>query len=202
MAELKFIDIAGGYGADQNQLATSFQRLGGCGAVTAADASIWLSRQFPALRGLYTGPDGALSQEEYQAFFETIKPYLHPRIGGIARLKQYTDGFRDYAASRGVALAFDTLKGGAPLAQAEAFLRRAIDQGLCVAFLLLLHQDPALEELTWHWFLLTGYEETEEGLQVIFATWGKRHRLSFARLWDTGHPGQGGMVVIRPPEEM
>ena len=200
MKELDFITVDGGFGGDQNRLATYFQRLGGCGAVTAADLSIYLSRRFPALRGLYPGPDGPLTQTEYQAFFETVKPFLHPRIGGIARLKQYTDGFADYAASRGVSVAFETLPGGAPVEQAEAFVRRAIDRGLCPAFLLLLHDDPALDDITWHWFLLTGYEDTPAGMQVAYATWGKRHVLSLPHLWNTGHPGQGGLVVIKPKE--
>lgn len=198
MKELDFITVDGGYGGDQNRLATYFQRLGGCGALTAADLSIYLSRRFPALRNLYPGPEGPLSQREYQAFFETVKPYLHPRIGGIARLKQYTDGFADYAASRGGTVSFDTIPGGVPVEQAADFVCRAIDRGLCPAFLLLLHEDPALEDITWHWFLLTGYEEGPAGMTVAYATWGKKHVIEFARLWDTGHPGQGGMVVVRP----
>lgn len=197
MKELEFINIAGGYGADQNKLATYFQRLGGCGAVTAADASIYLSKTFPRLQGLYTGPKEPISQADYQTYFEEVKRFLHPRIGGISRLETFADGFRAFAESKGVAVETTLFHGEKPYPAAEAFVRSALDAGYPLAYLLLLHQNPAFADYTWHWFLLTGYEARSDGFQVQIATFGKRHVLPLAPLWDTGHPKQGGMVLIR-----
>ena len=61
-------------------------------------------------------------------------------------------------------------------------------------------QDPQFSEITWHWFLLTGYEESGEGLRVVYGTYGERYTALLSSLWDTGHEQKGGILrlCIRP----
>ena len=48
----------------------------------------------------------------------------------------------------------------------------------------------------WHWFLIVGYEKTEDDLLVKIATYGKYRWISFKNLWDTGYEEKGGMIII------
>ena len=84
--------------------------------------------------------------------------------------------------------------------EAEAFVREGIRRGIPMPFLLLRHQDPQFSEITWHWFLLTGYEESGEGLRVVYGTYGERYTALLSSLWDTGHEQKGGILrlCIRP----
>jgi hypothetical protein len=76
-----------------------------------------------------------------------------------------------------------------------------IDEGLPVPFLLLKHKSPRFKNFTWHWFLIVGYEEKAEDLQIKIATYGRFHWLSLQELWDTGYEKKGGMIILKQKEE-
>lgn len=58
-----------------------------------------------------------------------------------------------------------------------------IDSGMPAAFLLLHHQAAELSDYEWHWFLLTGYQRTEDGFLVKAVTYGEYQWLDFGQLW-------------------
>jgi hypothetical protein len=88
------------------------------------------------------------------------------------------------------------MAGDAPYGDAERFVRESIDGGSPVMYLMLTHKNPMLDDFQWHWFTLTGYEETGEGLFVDFATWGKKHTFLLRELWDTRTAKRGGMARV------
>ena len=71
-----------------------------------------------------------------------------------------------------------------------------IEKEIPIPFLLLKHKNKKLNELVWHWFLIVGYEKTEDDLLVKIATYGKYNWISFKNLWDTGYDEKGGMIII------
>ena len=79
---------------------------------------------------------------------------------------------------------------------AAALIRGQIDTGLPVPYLLLLHQDKALEDFNWHWFILNGYDDSPEGLMVKAVTYGEWTWINFPHLWDTGKEEKGGFVIL------
>ena len=58
------------------------------------------------------------------------------------------------------------------------------------------YKNPKFKFLTWHWFLIVGYEEKENDLFVKIATYGNYTWISFNDLWDTGYEEKGGMIII------
>ena len=63
--------------------------------------------------------------------------------------------------------------------------------------LLLRHQDPALQDITWHWFMLTGYLCYEDMFFVKVVTYGSWRWLNLHLLWQTGYARKGGLVLLR-----
>ena len=81
--------------------------------------------------------------------------------------------------------------------EAADAIREQIDQSCPIPYLLLKHKNIKLDDYVWHWFMLTGYRETEEGFQVKAVTYGESKWLSLEELWDTGYERKGGMILYR-----
>ena len=71
-----------------------------------------------------------------------------------------------------------------------------IDKEIPIPFLLLKHKNSKLKELVWHWFLIVGYEKSDDELFIKIATYGKYNWISFNELWDTGYEEKGGMIIV------
>jgi hypothetical protein len=66
-----------------------------------------------------------------------------------------------------------------------------------VPCLILNHTNPDFEDYEWHWFLLTGYEETAAKFLVKAVTYSAWKWLDLAGLWNTGHTKKGGLILFR-----
>ena len=89
--ELPHFNIGASYGGNQDWFPTFMMRIGGCGAETACDSSMY----FALHRGLSKiAPENyrALGRDEYVDFAYVMKPYLSPRMTGIDRLDIFVDG--------------------------------------------------------------------------------------------------------------
>ncbi|MDO4280465.1 MAG: hypothetical protein Q4C56_02435 [Peptococcaceae bacterium] len=195
MKTLNYYTVDGALGWSQDWFRDWWMHVGGCAAVTACDLSILLARDH-GLRALYPFDAGEISRADYLAFAKIMKPYLKPRFSGIDKLSIYTEGLGRYAADRGVKLPLVALEGDAPWQEAARLLRRQIDTDLVVPFLLLHHQDKALDDWQWHWFNLAGYDTATGRLQVRAITYGAEHWLDFQNLWETGKDRKGGLVIV------
>jgi hypothetical protein len=195
--ELDFIDIEGSYGGDQHWYKDHFMRLAGCSAVCASEACAYLAGHFPDLRGLYPYDPARIGKDAFIAFMTHMFSFVTPNFTGMSSISRFRRCFLNYAEAAGVHTRLALMNGGDSIENAKSFVTGALDEGYPVLFLLLRHKDPALDDYTWHWFNLTGYETRPDGMTVDFATWGKKHTVDFASLWDTGKLKKGGMVVIR-----
>lgn len=196
---LDYFEIEGAYGGSQDWFTNIVMHVGGCGAATACDTCIYLALR-KGMKGLYPGDAGRLTKQAYKEFSMKMKPYLKPRAGGIDRLETYIEGYARYLADLGNedgrSLHMEPLHWETDVEEAKAAVRRQIDRGLPVPYLLLYHKDKKqFGDFTWHWFLLTGYEEREGRFYVTAATYGAATRLDFEEMWDTGYEKKGGMVL-------
>lgn len=171
-------------------------KLGGCSAVCACEQCIQAAKSFEALRALYPYDPFHVTKQDFLRFFEVMFKYIHPGIGGLTSIDKFERMFRRYTEAANVPIIFEKLDGHAELPRAKAFVKRAIDEGAPVMYLMLKHSDPAFDEFEWHWFNLTGYETCGDGMQTAFATWGKKCTFDFVRAWDTGKFFRGGMLRI------
>jgi hypothetical protein len=197
--ELDFIDIEGCYGGDQHWYKDRFMRLAGCSAVCASEACAYLAGHFERLRALYPYDPAHIAKKEFVAFMTRVFSYVTPGLSGMSSIERFRRCFLNYADAAGTNTRLTLLDGRESVNDARKFAADALDEGYPVLYLLLRHQDPALDDFTWHWFNLTGYELNEGRMTVDFATWGKKHSVDFARLWNTGNRHKGGMVVVKEP---
>lgn len=210
--ELEYFLVDDMYGWDQERFTDPLMKLGGCGAVTACDCCIYLSK-YKGLKALCPFSTSlAISARQYKNFARVMKHYLHPRWQGIDTLTAYMEGFAHYiddTGTRGVFLR--GLDGAEPYAAAAAAVEKQIGAGLPVPCLTLNHQDKSFSDFEWHWYLLTGWrrsaEESAEGcgessaegrgegrIEVKAVSYGEFVWLDFERLWDTGFEKKGGLV--------
>ena len=194
--ELEHFHIGDSYGGNQDWFPSFMMRIGGCGAETACDSSIY----FAIHRGLSKiAPTNAstLTKDDYIKFAYEMKPYLSPRMSGIDRLDIYIAGFAKYLRDCGeTGLTMTPLHGTEPFETAKAAVIRQIDSGYPIPTLILNHQNKAFEEYVWHWFLINGYDESASSFLVKAVTYSEYEWLDLRGLWDTGYRKRGGFVLF------
>lgn len=189
------------YGSCQDWFTDWWMKVGGCGAITACDSCVYLKR-YKGLDRLYPFSPVAMVKSDYVRFAMEMKPFLRPRWHGIDKLYLYRQGFEAYLKRAGeTRLTMEELPGTAPFAQAAAALTEQIDAGLPVPCLTLKHTNAEFADYVWHWYLLNGYEKTEDGRLLVRAvTYGKPRWLDFEGLWNTGCEPKGGLILYRLAE--
>jgi len=195
--ELNYFKIEGADGGSQDWFRDPMMNLGGCAAATACDSSLFLAFHY-GMTGLYPFDPDHLTKEDYIRFASIMKPYLKPRWGGIDMTETYIEGFGKYLRNLGEKrLRMEGFDGNRPVSHAERAIRKQIDKGLVVPCLILRHKNPKYEDYVWHWFLLTGYDDSDGDFLVRTATYGAFRWESLAGLWNTGCPRKGGLVLYR-----
>ena len=195
--ELRHFNIGNSYGGNQDWFPTFMMRIGGCGAETACDSSVY----FALHRGLTKiAPENvsALTKDDYIDFAYKMRPYLSPRMSGIDRLEIYTEGYARYLGDRGeTRLTMAHLDGTEPYEKAKRAVIRQIDGGYPVPTLVLNHRDKRFKDYVWHWFLINGYNETQSSFEVKAVTYSAYEWLDFSGLWNTGYERRGGLVLYK-----
>ncbi|MCC8061362.1 MAG: hypothetical protein LIO81_11135 [Clostridiales bacterium] len=193
--ELDYFHIGDAFGGSQDWFADWWMNKGGCAALAACDSCIQLQSS-GLLGGLYPFDIHHLNKTDYIAFGMQMKPYLRPRVRGVNRLDIYIDGMRNYLKDiKNDSLALSAFSSDEPYEEACARMKRELTEGFPIPFLLLKHRSPALNEYLWHWFMLTGFQEWDGAVYVRATTYGSCEYLSFEELWNSGFPGNGGMIL-------
>ena len=126
-----------------------------------------------------------------------MKPYLIPRVNGVNKLWMFTEGFGSYLSDMGEhSLRMEEFPGTEDYRGAETFIRRQIDSGYPVPYLMLRHKKAYYKDFVWHWFLCYGYEERRDGMWITVATYGKASIFRLKDLWDTGYEEKGGLIGL------
>lgn len=194
--ELDYFYIDGAYGGVQDWFSDYWMKLGGCAAVTACDCSIYFS--LFSNKKLYPFDQKNISKKDYINFSKIMKPYLRPRISGIDRLSIYLEGFRKYLVDKGEeSLKLDPWSGENRLETTKNVIKHQLENNFPIPYLLLKHRDKEFDDYTWHWFLITGYEELEDSFLVKVVTYGSACWLNFDKLWDTQYSKKGGFIIFR-----
>ncbi|MDO4544852.1 MAG: hypothetical protein Q4C25_01730 [Bacillota bacterium] len=195
--ELQYFQIGNAYGGSQRWMKDPWMHIGGCGALTNCDTCIYLAL-YHDMKELCPVDPATLTKKEYVKFAMSMKLYLRPRNTGIKDLPTYIHGAMSYFEDSGVrSLSMEGFEGSRPLAEAREAIRKQIDIDIPIPYLMLKHHDNAFNFFEWHWFLVNGYDEREDGFYIKVATYGKAHWLSLDRLWDTQEEEKGGLVLIR-----
>lgn len=200
--DLPYFTIAGAYGGSQDWFTNVVMYIGGCGAATACDSCIYFSL-YEGLKELYPFDIYNLSKEDYKRFSQIMKPYIKPRKGGVKKLEWYIEGLERYVRyvneSKGssISIKMEGFSGNHSFEDAKRVIQDQIDNGKPVPYLMLKHTEYKFKDFAWHWFLLTGYEETEEDFYIQAATYGEATRMSLKELWNTGYEEKGGIILYK-----
>lgn len=198
---LDYFSIDGSYGGNQEWFSNVVMYIGGCGAATACDSCIYFAR-YQNMELLYPFDVTRLTKENYKRFSQIMKPYIRPRMGGVRKLEWYIDGLERYIHDvnqknhTDIKISMDAFSGEEDWRLAREAVRTQIDHGQPVPYLMLKHQDEEqFKDFIWHWFLVVGYEETENDFLIIAATYGEAVRLPLKELWNTGYEEKGGLIL-------
>lgn len=197
--ELDYFEIEGVVGGNQEWFSNVVMNMGGCAAAAACDTCIYFERRF-GNRGWYPFDVSRLTRNDYVAFSQIMKPYIKPRVGGVRKPEWFVEGFSKYLEEHPGCdrpeLKMKIVHGTENVEKAGKLLKNRIDRGYPVPFLLLRHENRELfEDYIWHWFMVIGYEESEEGIFVQTATYGAKRSFSFREMWNTGYDEKGGMIL-------
>lgn len=196
--ELEHFYIGNSYGGNQGWFRSFMMRIGGCGAETACDSSLYFALNL-GIEGIYPFDVHRLSKRDYVDFAHIMEKYLWPRMSGIDRTEIFVDGYAKYLRDRGVdSVSMTTLEGTEPYEAAAEAVMRQIDAGYPVPTLILNHRDRKYADYNWHWFLINGYEVSDDQSTVLVkaVTYSSYEWLDLRRLWNTGHIRRGGLVLF------
>lgn len=199
--ELEHFEIGNSYGGNQDWFRTFMMRIGGCGAETACDCSLYF-RIHSDLENIYPYDLSLLSKHDYISFAHLMEQYLWPRMSGIDSPEIFIAGYSRYLSDRGVeCLSMKPFSGSESYEKAEKALMRQIDAGFPVPTLILNHKDKEYRDYVWHWFIINGYnkpegEGAEDTLYVKAVSYSSYRWLDFRRLWNTGYSQKGGLVLF------
>ena len=193
--ELEHFCIGRSYGGNQDWFRTFMMRIGGCGAETACDSSLYFAMH-RGVENIYPFDLSSLSKDDYVEFAHMMEKYLWPRMSGIDRLDIYADGYSKYLRDRGVTcISMDLLEGNSSYEEAERAVRKQTDDGYPVPTLILNHSNKRYKDYVWHWFLINGYDDSGEEFLVKAVTYSAYEWLSLKELWNTGFKRRGGFVL-------
>lgn len=192
---LPYFNIGSSFGGNQDWFRDISMRGGGCAAVTAIEACIYLD----LYKGTSLCPFDAktVDKSDFIAFGKIIKPYLRPRLSGIDTLDIYIDGLGDYLKSKNAAVSLSGVEGDTPYFDAVAALKEQIDSGYPVPYLNLHHKDKRFKDYEWHWFMINGYEDSANGVFVRASNYSDYEWLDFSALYNTGCDKKGGLIIIK-----
>ncbi len=193
--EIPYYNIGSHLGGWQEWFPDKWMRLGGCGAVTACDASIVLDKYFGT--HLYPYDKNNVSRQDFLNFGMIMKPYLRPRWTGIDKLDIYVDGFNEYLKAKGETdITLTAWAGTNSLKETKEIVKKQIDAGFPIPTLTLKHKAFIMNPYTWHWYILAGYEEFEDTMMVKLVTYGTYIWIDLSTLWTTGYRRKGGLILI------
>ena len=197
--ELEHFYIGSSYGGNQDWFRTFMMRIGGCGAETACDSSLYFAIHRD-IENIYPFDKNDLTKADYVKFAHMMEKYLWPRMSGINRVDIFIEGYAAYLKDRGIRnIEMEELSGSEPYEKAAAAMIRQIDNGYPVPLLILNHRDRSLKDYVWHWFLINGYDRPDgtEDIRVKAVTYSGYQWLELRKLWDTGYVNRGGAVLYR-----
>ena len=196
--ELEHFYIGDSYGGNQDWFSSFMMRLGGCAAETACDSSLYFAMH-KGVEGIYPFAPGkveSVTQKEYADFAHLMEPYLKPRMTGIDTPELYVQGYNKYLEAHGINnIDMYIFRGDEPYEDAVDAVRNQIDAGYPIPTLILNHRNRALGDYEWHWFLINGYDESDDRFMVKTVTYSSWRWIDLRELWDTGYSRKGGLVI-------
>ena len=151
-----------GYGGDQDWFLDPWAVKAGCGSVLGSN-----------LYAYYKGIETA-AQSDFLNIMNDLYSHMTPGKMGYPYFYKFAHVFIDRMKDEGMSFSPLYLKKSKSAAQSVAFVKKAIDAKHPVGVLILHHAAPEMKEDNWHWVCITGYSESDTGVDIIFSDCGDR----------------------------
>lgn len=175
------------YGGNQEWYADRFAQMAGCSAVLASNLYYYytnhLNVSYPAYR------------ETMDFWFEKNKPGLI----GFPYFMKFIHNFLEEMAYHHLSLRVEMKKGTTSIEDGWSFVTHAIDEGRPVGMLILTHTSKAIDEETWHWMCITGYDDEKK--EVIISSVGQRITMDAKTLFQPCFRNVVKMLSFVNPKE-
>lgn len=143
------------YGGSQDWYRQKFHRLAGCGPTCAANLA--------AFYEIGIRPEKPYRKDHFLGLMDRMYEYVKPGMRGFPWRDRFQEKFLQYAKDQGVSLSTGFLEQWTDAEPPFRYVKNEIDAGRPLAMLILEHTEESIEDETWHWMAVTGYEETECG---------------------------------------
>jgi hypothetical protein len=183
------------YGADQYWFKNKLHGMSGCGPTTAALITMYMAVTFQQCAALY--PYGQpVKKDEFIHHMTEVREYVKPGAMGLTDPTFFAQSTVEFAKNKGVELRFEILSRS--ISHIEAFnrIKEAVDNRLLPALLILRNPVKELDDFTWHWMAVTGYDDGKESIFV--STYSKEYELRFESVWIQYKPYEADIVIFYP----
>ncbi len=188
-------------GANQYWLPNKFHAVSGCGPTTAAEILAYLSDRYPESCGdVYRCEKPVFDREAFISFITHVREYVTPGLMGLTDIDFYERRLIAFALTRGASLDAEQIDRSLPPEKAFEIAAEVIDSGLPLALLILRNPYDDIDDYTWHWMTVIGYDRSS--LDLIISTHGREHRLDFRHVWHNDDGYFAGLVYFWPKEAL
>ena len=187
------------HGANQYWFRKKIHGLSGCGPATSAVILSYMAQAFPEeCSALYEHSTPA-KRDEFTKFMQDVREYVKPGAMGLTDYKYFAEATIEYAKTKGVALKWQVVSKELSSGVAFGFIKRAVDERYMPALLILRNPEPELDEFTWHWMAVTGYDDEKN--TVFISTYGEEYELDFEKVWNQQKPYSASCVYFFPDKQ-
>ena len=184
------------HGPSQYWFRKKIHGLSGCGPATSAVIMSYMAQAFPEkCAALYEHVKPA-AKDDYTDFMQDVREYVKPGAMGLTDHRYFTEMTIEYARTKGVELKSQHISRSLSTGVAFGFITRAIDERYMPALLILRNPEPALDEFTWHWMAVTGYNDEKK--TIFISTYGEEYELDFSKVWNQYKPYSASCVYFFP----
>ncbi len=135
-------------------------------------------------------------RSEFAAHMSEVREYVRPGFMGLTDAGYFVSSTSEFASSRGVALGSVLIQPESTADEAYGQIKKAIDKRYLPALLILKNPSPEIDDFTWHWMAITGYDD--DGQSIYISTYAKEYSLEFSRVWIQDLPYHADVVYFVP----
>lgn len=161
-----------GYGGNQEWFRDDWAIKAGCASVLGSN-----------IYAYYKGIEEC-SKDEYLTIMEDLYTWMTPGRMGYPYFYKFTHKMLERLKEDDIYLKPRYLKKSNSIKKSIDFVKKCIDSHHLVGVLILSHLAKELEEDNWHWICISGYNEKEDDVDIIFSSYGIRRIVKASVLFD------------------
>jgi hypothetical protein len=182
------------YGANQYWFKNKIHGLSGCGPSTAALILRYMAEAFAEKFGALYEHKMPSEKDDFVKFMQSVREFVKPGLTGLTNHLFFASATIAFALKKGVKLKMRNVSVHFSCGVAFGVIARAIDKRYMPALLIMRNPSPALEEFTWHWMAITGYDDEKK--TIFVSTYGEEYELAFKDVWNQNEPYRANCVYF------